>query len=975
MLAHLEELKKNIEGDLYFDLTMRILYATDASVYRELPLAVARPKHKEDVKKIIAFANKYKIGIIPRTAGTSLAGQVVGKGIIVDVSKYFTEIYEINTKEKWVRLQPGIVLDELNKTLEPFNLFFGPETSTSNRCMMGGMVGNNSCGSHSVIYGTTRDHVLEINGFLSDGSEVTFKSLTHDEYQTKLKLENLEGNVYRHLNEILTNKENQAEIRAEFPKPTINRRNTGYAIDVLLESAPFTDGKESFNMCKLIAGSEGTLVFINDIKLNLIDLPPKIKGVIAVHLNTVAEATRANLIALKNKPGAVELLDDIVLQCTKSNIEQSKNRAFVQGDPGALLIVEWARDTKEEIEELARKTEAEMRAAGYGYHFPLLWDADIAKIWSLRKAGLGLLGNIPGDMKGAACIEDTAVDVNDQPEFIDDFQKILDKHNTKCVFYAHIGDGELHLRPVMNLKEEKDRQLMFTITDEVADLVKKYRGSLSGEHGDGRVRAPFVKKMIGEKNYKMICDLKKVWDPNDILNPNKIVNAPPMLESLRYESGQHTPDIKTTFNFEKSLGILRMAEQCNGTGDCRKTSIIGGTMCPSFQATRNEKDTTRARANILREFLTTSGKQNKFDHKEIYDVMDLCLSCKGCKIECPSNVDVTKLKAEFLQQYYDANGVPLRARMIANFASVNALNKNWPWFANFMMGNIVTGSIIKGVLGMTQKRPLPKMSMQTLRTWARKHADELKPAKGHYIGKVFLFCDEYTDYNESHIGIKAIHLLTRLGYEVVVPAHLESARTYLSKGLVREAQKIARKNIAMLKDIVTSECPLIGIEPSAILSFRDEYPNLVPAEELEAANHLAKNSFMIDEFIANQFDAGKISKDLFTRASRKVKLHGHCHQKALSSVNFSQKILTIPENYKVEVIPSGCCGMAGSFGYEKEHYDLSMQIGELVLFPAVRKADEKTIIAAPGTSCRHQIKDGTGREAKHTVEILFEALA
>jgi FAD/FMN-containing dehydrogenase/Fe-S oxidoreductase len=975
MLAHLEELKKNIEGDLYFDLTMRTLYATDASLYRELPLAVARPKHKQDVQKIIAFANKYKIGIIPRTAGTSLAGQVVGKGIIVDVSKYFNEIYEIHTKEKWVRLQPGIVLDELNKKLEPLNLFFGPETSTSNRCMVGGMVGNNSCGSHSLIYGTTRDHILEVNGFLSDGSEVTFKSLTLDEYTSKLKLDNLEGKIYRYINDTLTNKDNQTEIRAEFPKPTINRRNTGYAIDVLLESAPFTQGKQAFNMCKLIAGSEGTLVFINEIKLNLIDLPPSIKGVVAVHLNTIAEATRANLIALSHKPGAVELLDDIVLQCTKSSIEQSKNRAFVQGDPGALLIVEWARETKEEIEVLAKKMEKDLRAAGYGYYFPLLWGADINKIWSLRKAGLGLLGNIPGDMKGVPCIEDTAVDVNDQPAFIDEFQKILDKHNTKCVFYAHIGDGELHLRPVLNLKEEKDRQLMFAITDEVADLVKKYGGSLSGEHGDGRVRAPFVKKMIGEKNYKMICELKKVWDPNDILNPNKIVNAPPMLESMRYASGQHTPEIKTTFNFDKSLGILRLAEQCNGAGDCRKSSIIGGTMCPSYQATRNEKDTTRARANILREFLTTSGKTNKFDHKEIYEVMDLCLSCKGCKSECPSNVDVTKLKAEFLQQYYDANGVPLRARLIANFAKANALNKNWPWLANFVMGNFVTGSILKGILGMTQKRPLPKMSMQTLRTWSRKHSDELKPAKGHYIGKVYLFCDEYTDYNESHIGVKAIQLLTRLGYEVVVPEHLESARTYLSKGLVRDAQKIIRKNIAMLKDIVTSEFPLIGIEPSAILSFRDEYPNLVPAEELDAANHLAKNSFMIDEFIANQFDAGKISKDLFTRANRKVKLHGHCHQKALSSVNYSQKILSIPTNYKVEVIPSGCCGMAGSFGYEKEHYDLSMQVGELVLFPAVRKAEVETLIAAPGTSCRHQIKDGTGREAKHTVEILFEALA
>lgn len=975
MLAKLEQLKKTLSGDLFFDLTMRTLYATDASVYRELPLAVARPKDKEDVRKLIQFANTHKIGLIPRTAGTSLAGQVVGNGIVVDVSKYWNDVYEINTNENWVRLQPGVVLDELNKQLEKYNLFFGPETSTSNRCMVGGMVGNNSCGSHSVIYGTTRDHLLEVKGFLSDGSEVTFKSLSDAEYQAKLKLDTLEGKVYQYIDSILQNKDNQEEIRKEFPKPSINRRNTGYAIDVLLESSPFTMGKQSFNMCKLIAGSEGTLLFMTELKLNLVPAPPEIKGVVAVHLNSIAEATRANLIALKYKPGAVELLDDIVLQCTKSNIEQSKNRFFIQGDPGALLIVEWARESRSEIEEVAKLMEAEMRAAGYGYHFPILWGADINKVWAIRKAGLGLLGNIPGDFKGAACIEDTAVDVHDQPAFIDEFQEILKKHNSECVFYAHIGDGELHLRPVMNLKDEKDRQLMFTMTDEVADLVKKYRGSLSGEHGDGRVRAPFVKKMIGEKNYELICELKRVWDPNNIFNPNKIVNAPPMLENLRYASGQETPNIATTFDFSASQGIIRMAEQCNGAGDCRKSSIIGGTMCPSYQATKSEKDTTRARANILREFLTQSTKPNKFNHKEIYEVMDLCLSCKGCKSECPSNVDVSKLKAEFLQQYYDTNGVPFRNWAIGNFAKANEINSNWPGLANFMMDNVVTGGLMKKVLGIAPQRALPLLSQTTLRKWASKNIEELTPTKAHYIGKVYLFSDEYTNYNESELGQKTIKLLVRLGYEVIIPKHLESARTYLSKGLVKEAKKIARQNVELLKDIITNDHPLLGIEPSAILGFRDEYPVLVGDDLKEAALTLSKNCFLVDEFIANEFKAGKISNELFTRADKKIKLHGHCHQKAISSVNYSKEILSIPPNYKVEVIPSGCCGMAGSFGYEKEHYELSMKIGELVLFPAVRKADTETLIAAPGTSCRHQIKDGTGKTAKHPIEILFEALA
>lgn len=973
MLAKLEELKNSLEGDLFTDTTMRTLYATDASVYKEMPMAVARPKTEADIKKLIRFANQHKTSLIPRTAGTSLAGQVVGAGIVVDVSLYWTKILEVNKEERWVRVQPGVVCDELNKYLAPYGLMFGPETSTSNRCMIAGMVGNNSCGSHSIIYGTTRDHTLELKTILSDGSDAVFKELTKEEFEKKCEGTNLENQIYRHFKKILSDKNNQEEIRKEFPKPSIRRRNTGYAIDVLMESEPFTEKKEKFNFCKLLCGSEGTLAFTTEIKLNLYPLPPKERGVVAVHLNTIDEATRATLVALKYKPGAVELIDRFVLDCTAQNLEQQKNRFFVQGEPGAIIVVEFERETKEEIQKLAADMEKDMRAAGYGYHFPVIYGSDINKIWSLRKAGLGSLANIPGDPKAVACIEDTAVDVEDQPAFIQDFQKILDHYNMECVFYAHIGDGEIHLRPVLDLKVEKDRQLFFTITDEVASLVKKYRGSLSGEHGDGRVRGEFIRKMIGEKNYELIKGVKSSWDPNNIFNPGKIVNTPKMNEFLRYESGQKTNEFNTVFDFYDTQGILRLAEKCNGSGDCRKSHIIGGTMCPSYMVTKSEKDTTRARANILREFLTNSTQPNKFAHEEIKDVMDLCLSCKGCKSECPSNVDVATMKAEFLQQYYDTKGVPLRARMIGNFAKANALNSNWSGLANFVQNNAATGYLLKKVLGIAQQRPLPTLSKITLRNWAKKNLASLQP-KGEAKKKVYLFCDEYTNFNESEIGIKTITLLTKLGYTVEIPKHLESARTYISKGLIRDAQKIARKNVGLLKDLITAETPLVGIEPSAILGFRDEYIKLVENDQRPVAEKLAKNCFMIDEFISSEIDKGALSKDAFTKDNKTVKLHGHCHQKALSSVTYSVKMLSFPTNYKVEVIPSGCCGMAGSFGYEEEHYDVSMKVGELVLFPAVRKASEDTIIAAPGTSCRHQIKDGTGRVAKHTVEVLFEAL-
>ena len=965
----LQQLAGQLQGDLFFDKTMRTLYATDASSYREMPLAVAIPKSKADIATLISFAAANNTSLIPRTAGTSLAGQVVGKGIVVDVSKHFTKIIELNVKEGWVRVEPGVIRDELNLFLKPHGLFFGPETSTANRAMMGGMVGNNSCGSNSVIYKSTREHLLEVTAFLSDGSEVVFNTITNDDFHAKCALDSLEGKIYKSVRSMLSNYDNQQEIKKEFPKKSIVRRNTGYAIDILVDASPFTAGGPAFNFCNLIAGSEGTLAFITEIKLQVVPAPAKETGLLCVHFNTIDESLHANLIGLKYNPSASELIDHYILECTKENKEQSKNRFFVKGDPGAILVIEFVRETREQILEITNAVEADMRAAGLGYHFPVLFGADTKKIWTLRKAGLGLLSNLPGDEKAVPVIEDTAVDVNDLPAYIKDFNSILDKHGLYAVHYAHAGSGEIHLRPIINLKTKEGNALFRTIAEEVATLVKKYDGSLSGEHGDGRLRGEFIKQMVGEKNYKLLQEVKYTWDPKGLFNPNKIVDTPSMNSMLRYEPGQSTPAFETIFRFHKQ-DILQHAEQCNGSGDCRKTHLSGGTMCPSYMATRNEKDTTRARANILREFLTHSTQQNRFNHKEIYDVMSLCLSCKACKTECPSNVDMAKLKAEFLQHYYDANGVPFRSKLIANFTAAAKLGSVAPGMYNFVMQNSLLSGIIKRAVGFAVERSMPAISKQTLMAWYRKNY----VAPQHSIKRVYLFCDEFTNYNDAHIGIKAVQLLTALGYDIVIPVHEESGRTWLSKGLVRKAQIIANINIELLSKVVSEKSPLIGIEPSAILTFRDEYPDLANDQNVVAAENLARNSFYIDEFIAKEIAVGNITNEVFNTNAKTIVLHGHCQQKAVGSLADSITALSLPANYTVQTIPSGCCGMAGSFGYEKEHYDVSMKIGEMVLFPSVRKYASTCTVAAPGTSCRHQIKDGTGEKALHPVEILLEAL-
>ncbi len=975
-------LKQRFKGEIFLDRLHRHLYATDASVYRQIPLGVVQPEDPEDIKTLIGIAGRFRIPLIPRTAGTSLAGQVVGSGLVTDVSRHMTKILEINKEEHWVRVQPGVILDELNKKLEPDGLFFGPETSTSSRCMIGGMVGNNSCGAHSIIYGSTRDHVVSIKGILSDGSEVEFTDLTPEQFLKKCEGDLLENKIYRQIREILSKPENQEQIRREFPDPAIHRRNTGYAIDLLLNTDVFDQnpfdpgypsssgtGKIPFNFSKLIAGSEGTLIFITEIKLNLVELPPKEKALICVHCKTVPDALKANLIALKYQPGSVELMDKAVMDCTKDNITQRKNRFFIEGDPGAILIVEFARDSKESIREIHVALEKEIRASGTGYHFPVIFPPDLKKVWDLRKAGLGVLSNYPGDRKPVPVTEDTAVTPEALPQYIDEFTRMMERLGLTCVYYAHVGSGELHLRPVLNLKDPCDVELFHTVALETARLVKKYKGSLSGEHGDGRLRGEFIPLMLGDHNYQILKSIKARWDPDGIFNPNKITDTPVMNSNLRYEPGKVIPDIPTVFNFSSSQGILRAVEKCNGSGDCRNTVLTGRWMCPSYMACLDENTTTRARANILREFLTNSTKKNPFDHQEIYDIMDLCLSCKACKSECPSNVDITKLKAEFLQHYYNDHRIPFRTQLIANITSVNRLGSLLPMVFNFLIRNKVTSGVIKNLLGFASQRSIPPLYATTLRHWLSNYDQDKITGK-----TVVLFADEFTNFNDVVVGMKFIKLLNALGFKVIIPPHEESGRTFLSKGMVRKAKKLANRNVRKLKDLIGPDSPLVGIEPSAILTFRDEYPDLVDGDLKKEARSLAENTFLYDEFILREFNSGNINRSLFTSELKNIRLHGHCHQKALASVECTQKMLSIPVNYRVGEIKSGCCGMAGAFGYEKEHYEVSMKVGELVLFPEIRRTPEEFVIAAPGTSCRHQIYEGTQRIAYHPVEILYEAL-
>jgi FAD/FMN-containing dehydrogenase/Fe-S oxidoreductase len=945
------EFSKTIRGDVHRDEATRRLYATDASMYRKVPEAVILPGDEEDIARTVIFAGDHGKHIIPRAAGTSLAGQCVGDGIVLDVSRYLTKILEVNPDERWVRVQPGVIRDELNHEIKSTGLQFGPDTSTSNRCMLGGMVGNNSCGSSSIVYGSTRDHLLALSTVLSDGSQATFQALDESAYEHKLQSNTKEGYLYRQIDGALRNPDLQHEIESRFPHPDIHRRNTGYAIDVLSSSRPFHTGGPPFNFCTLLAGSEGTLAVTTEIILNLVPLPPPEFVLICVHCHTIRSAMEAATVAMTHGPTACELMDKFILDCTKDNLGQRKNRFFLEGDPAAILIVEFRSTDPASALDQAEKCITSLKSQGLGYAFPVIDKKDAAKVWSLRKAGLGLLFNMPGDAKPVASVEDTAVRLEDLPDYIDEFAEMLKRYDQKTVYYAHAGAGEIHLRPILDLRQKKDRSDLRAISNETVQLVKKYRGSWSGEHGDGRARAEFIPELYGNTIYDVFRKIKETWDPQGILNPGKIVHAGPMDSDLRYEEGQPVHDLATLYDFSETGGIQRLVEKCNGAGVCRKKAFAGGTMCPSYQATRDEKDSTRGRANLLREILSQNRQPNPFDDKSLYDVLDLCLSCKACTSECPSGVNMTMLKSEFLYQYYQSHRRPLRNRVFSYLPWIH--EKMYPVrrLHNLAVSPPFSG-LAKAALGIAPRRSLPRMASLSFARWYRSNYPTLKP--DNPIAQVLLFNDEFTNYLEPHVGYAAVKLLAKLGIDVLLLENVESGRAAMSKGHLRRARKLAETNLDILKG-QDERLPILGLEPSAILGLRDEYPVLVAPGWRNLASEVAGRVLLLDEYLYDLMNGDQLSGIKWSGQENKIVIHGHCHQKSLSDAGKAAAILSLIPNADVHLLSTGCCGMAGSFGYEKEHYELSLAIGEITLLPQVRNLNAEDIIVADGTSCRHQI--------------------
>jgi len=956
--SELITLKKQLEGDLFWDETYKAIYATDASIYRKLPQAIAHPKSVNDIKLLIHFAKTHKTSLIPRTAGTSLAGQCVGEGIIMDVSVYLNKIIEINLEEKWVRVQPGVVRDRLNQVLASMDLYFPPETATANRAMIGGMVGNNSCGANSIVYGTTRDYVLEITCLLSDASEVVFKSDPGIPLHTS---DTLYDKIQNQLLTSLRDPEMANEIRQQFPNPDIHRRNTGYALDLVLNRLE----NNQLDLTKLICGSEGTLAVMTEIKLKLVDPPPPLNMMVIPHFHNIHECMKAVLAIMKHQPFACELMDRVILKCTDGHQVYKSYKFFVEGDPEALLMVEFRAKSQEELEKKSQDLIEDLQKQNLGYACTLVRGLETKKVWDLRKAGLGLLANMQGKKRAVECIEDTAVALEDLPAYIHEFADMMDRYGQQPMYYAHAGAGELHLRPVLDMHDAEDRKQFRSICLDSAKLVKKYGGSLSGEHGDGRLRAEFIPLVLGQKNYELFIRIKETWDPDYIFNPGKIVRAPKIDEDLRYDFEKSEQEVITAFDFSEVNGYYHAASRCSGSGDCRKLASMGGTMCPSFMATHNEKDSTRARANALREFYSSPSLSGIADMESVKDILDLCLSCKGCHNECPSNVDMTILKAEFTHQYRLKKGLPLRSRLFGEIERINSIASLFPRLSNWLQNQ----NSIKRAIGIHPKRSLPKLNTRSLRSWIKRY----KPNQSAGKQAVIFFVDEFTNRYDVEIGIKAIRLLDQLGYPVKFIKHRASGRAQLSKGMLPEAIALASFNVNVIFPYLPQHV-LIGLEPSAIFSFRDEYPKLLRGLDKEKAVELVKHCFSLEEFLFDEVNKGNIHIHDFDQTTRQLLIHGHCHQKALSKIDYTTFLLGFPSGHSVSVIPSGCCGMAGSFGYEEEHFELSMRIGELVLFPAVRKASAQARIIASGTSCRHQIKDGTGRHAVHPVEILWEAL-
>jgi FAD/FMN-containing dehydrogenase/Fe-S oxidoreductase len=945
-------LRKRVEGEVRFDKYSRLLYSTDASMYEIEPIGVVLPRHKGDVQAAIEVANKFNVPVLPRGGGTALAGQTVGHAIVLDFSKYMNKVLEVNKEELWCRVEPGLVQDELNAHVRGEGLLFGPDTSTSNRATIGGMIGNNSAGAHSLAYGKTLDHVLELTVCLSDGSEVVLRDLSAEALAKKAAGNGVEGQAYREIYNLA--QKHREEILARYPK--ILRRVSGYNLDEFVKPKPF-------NLARMVVGSEGTLASVVEAKMRLVP-KPKWTALDVIHFHDDIEALEASHAILDTAPYALESTDKLVLDLARGNIVQSKRLGFVQGDPSSILIVEYAGETEAEVREQVDKLEGLRKAHCMGYAATqALRPEEVRAVWGVRKAGLGLLLGIKGDKKPIAFVEDTAVDPAKLPEFIKRFREILKRHGATAGYYGHCSVGCMHIRPLINLKQQSEVKKMTAIADEITDLVLDFHGALSGEHGDGLARSHFNEKLYGPALYGAFRQVKRAFDPKNLMNPGKIVDAPAMTESLRISPSYKTWQPETLLDFGSQGGFGAAVEMCSGMGECRKK--LEGTMCPSYMATLDEEHSTRGRANALRAVLSGKVPHEEFTGKRLHQVLDLCLECKACKAECPSNVDMAKLKYEFLNHYHAANGLPLRNRLFGRIERLNRLGARFAPLSNWLANSRPNRWLLEKLAGIDSRRPLPAFASETFEHWFRNHRSDGKGEKG----TVVLFHDTFNTFNTPAVAIAATRFLERAGYRVSLAAKRCCGRPMISKGMLAAARDNAAWNVERLFPHVEKGAAIVGLEPSCLLTLRDEYPELLRTEQATA---VASRSFLFEEFISSERKAGRLSLT-FGGNGKKALLHGHCHQKAL--VGTAPTVETLRwAGFDVTEVDSGCCGMAGSFGFEKEHYDLSIAIANRRLAPAVRAADANVEIIASGISCRQQIGHVAGRKAKHPAEVLWEVL-
>lgn len=975
----LAELKQRVHGDLRTDEFSRTLYSTDASIYQVKPHGVLIPRTLDDVQAAVELAAQYRVPLLPRTAGSSLAGQAVNEALVIDFTRHLDQVLEVNQEESWVRVQPGIVLDELNLHLRPYGLQFGPDPASSNRAAIGGIVSNNSTGAHSILYGMTADHVLEMNVVLSDGTTTHFGPLSATELVQRQRRSGREGAIYQQTAALALNEENQALIQNSTPRHW--RRCGGYNLDRLLPTKGNlsfrwpVDGR--FNLAKLVCGAEGTLAVITEIKLNLVPIP-KTTALAIVHFDSLRQALTAVPLMLETNPSAIELLDNLGLTLCREVPEYARLlHTFIDGTPNCVLITEFYGESETEVRHKVTQFEEHLRKQGAG-ETAVTTAYDRAKqsnVWKVRKVGLGLLMSIKGDHKPIPFIEDAAVPPEHLAEYITKVEDFCHSIGTDVAYYAHASAGCLHVRPLINAKMAAEVAKLPQITRFSVDLLRGYGGAFSSEHGDGRARSWLNEHFFGPQMYELFKQVKALFDPYHLLNPGNIVNAGPMTENLRYGADYQFIPLTPHINFSEhgdtpSAGFDRAVEMCNGAGICRKKT--SDTMCPSFQATREEMHSTRGRANLLRAVFTGGLPATELTGPRLYAAMDLCIECKACKAECPSSVDMAKIKFAYLAQYHSVHGVPLRTRLFAHIGSLSrfGIGPLAP-IANAALQNPLIRQGMAKTLGIAPQRTLPPFARQPFMQWFAQHSPQNPQSAQHQQSPVILFIDPFTNYNYPEIGVAAVDVLEMAGFMVTAVAG-EDGRPYISKGLADQARAAARHTLHRLAPYAEKGLPIIGLEPSSLLTLRDEYLYLLPGEA--RVQVLAQHAYTFEEFIAAQADAGTLSL-AFTDTPRHLLLHGHCHQKALVGTEPSKRSLSLPPNYTVTEVDSGCCGMAGAFGYEAEHYDISLQMAERRLLPAVRATSADTLIVAAGVSCRQQIKHGTQRRALHPAEVLRDALA